>query len=221
MATRADTDPMASAPSVRVRRRVVVAMLGGVVCLGAMTIGPLVSAQSASSPVSLDSAGTALVPAERLSLRPSPVPEGMLMFPLLPGAYCNVNNDFGAPRGSTRSHEGVDIMSTAAQPVYAVVTGTLTKRYTNTGSAGWGWTLQDDTTGTNYKYFHLAGDANGLEVGARVRAGDVIGYVGASGTSAPDSNFHLHFEVWPGTTPIDPVPLLHIDPKRCRVTARS
>ena len=47
------------------------------------------------------------------------------------------------PRGSTRLHEGVDIMGSRDMPVFAVVSGVLTQRYTNTGTAGWGWTLYD------------------------------------------------------------------------------
>jgi murein DD-endopeptidase MepM/ murein hydrolase activator NlpD len=50
-----------------------------------------------------------------------------------------------------------------------------------------------------------------------VKAGDVLGYVGSSGTSG-ETNFHLHFEVRPGNVAVDPLPLLFIDTKVCRVS---
>ncbi len=171
----------------------------------------------------LDDAGTALATAERLSLRPEPipeappVPEGMLAFPVTPGSDCYVLDNFGDARGSTRLHEGVDIMGSAGNEVIAVASGVLTKRYTNTGTAGWGWTLEDESTDTIYKYFHLAEDPAGLVEGDTVTAGQVIGYVGKSGTFG-DDNYHLHFEVRPNNVAIDPLPLLVVDRDACGVS---
>ncbi len=139
------------------------------------------------------------------------------MFPVAAGSDCYVLDNFGDARGSTRLHEGVDIMGSAGNEVFAVASGVFTKRYTNTGTAGWGWTLYDESTDTIYKYFHLAEDPNGRVEGDTVSAGDVLGYVGSSGTSSPD-NFHLHFEVRPNDVPVDPLPLLLVDPDRCRVS---
>jgi murein DD-endopeptidase MepM/ murein hydrolase activator NlpD len=158
-----------------------------------------------------------LQPAERLGLRPPPVPPGKLLFPVSPASDCYVLDNFGDARGSTRRHEGVDIMGSAGFPVFAVVSGVLTQRYTNTGTAGWGWTLTDPSTGTIYKYFHLAEDPVGLALNATVTAGQTIGYVGSSGTSGVD-NFHLHFEVRPNNVAIDPLPLLVVDRDVCRVS---
>lgn len=49
------------------------------------------------------------------------------------------------------------------------------------------------------RYAHLAAIAAGLEVGSLVEAGQVIGYVGNSGTpegvSDPNAENHLHFEI--------------------------
>ena len=174
-------------------------------------------ARAEGSIAGLDEPGTALKTAERLALRPPPVPEGKLMFPVSPASDCYVLDNFGDARGSTRLHEGVDIMGSKGMPVYAVVAGTLTKRYTNTGTAGWGWTLYDKTTKTTYQYFHLAEDALGLVEGSTVTVGQEIGYVGNSGTSG-ENNFHLHFEVRPNNVAIDPLPLLVVDRKKCGVS---
>ena len=155
--------------------------------------------------------------AERLALRPPPVPAGKLLFPVSPASDCYVLDNFGDARGSTRLHEGVDIMGSAGLPVFAVASGILTKRYTNTGTAGWGWTLSDASSTTTYKYFHLAEDPAGLVEGSSVTAGQTIGYVGKSGTFG-ENNYHLHFEVRPNNVAIDPLPLLVVDRNRCGVS---
>ncbi len=189
------------------------------VCLGAGGASRLLPAQAASGSVaSLDGPGSALVPAERLALRAPEVPPGQLLFPVDAASNCYILDNYGAPRdGGRRRHEGVDIMGSAGNAVFAVADGRLRKRYTNTGTAGWGWTLYDDSTDTTYQYFHLTQDANGLVENDRVSAGDVIGFVGASGTSSA-TNFHLHFEVRPRNRSIDPLPLLFVDPTGCRVS---
>ena len=201
------------------RRRFLGTLVGvACACRLALEASPLALAEGSTGSITrLDEPGTALRTAERLALRPPPVPEGMLMFPVSPASDCYVLDNFGDARGSTRLHEGVDIMGSAGQPVLAVVSGVLTKRYTNTGTAGWGWTLYDSSTKTTYKYYHLAEDAAGLVEGNSVTAGQPIGYVGSSGTSGVD-NFHLHFEVRPGNVAVDPLPLLVVDRKACRVS---
>jgi murein DD-endopeptidase MepM/ murein hydrolase activator NlpD len=208
---RADDTTMA-VPS-RSRGRFVVAAAFFVGVVGASSF---VDAQAVGAPVALDLPGSALVQAERLALRRPPVPEGKILFPLDPGTDCYILDNYGDGRG-TRLHEGVDILGSSGRSVYAVATGKLTKRYTNTGTAGWGWALFDAATGTTYKYYHLTDDPNGLIEGATVNIGDVIGFVGSSGTSSPD-NIHLHFEVRPGNVPVDPLPLLFVDTKICKVS---
>ncbi len=140
-------------------------------------------------------------------------PAGKIPFPVDGGPTCHIYwSSFGQSRGA-RSHEGTDIMGVAHQAVYAVVAGELTHRYTNTGTAGWGWTLVDDETGVTYKYFHLADDSVGWLEGDHVEVGDVIGYVGDSGTLP--GNYHLHLEVRPNNVPIQPLNVL--DVRNCRV----
>lgn len=171
----------------------------------------------------LNDPGSALQPADRLGVvepPPPPTPEGLLIFPLDPASDCYILDSFGASRGSTRTHEGIDIMGSEGQPVLAVAQGVLTKRYTNSGTAGWGWTLYDEDADTTYKYFHMAEGANDFEEGDAVEIGDVIGYIGDSGVQV--GNFHLHFEVRRGegssTTPVDPLPLLFVDTEMCGIS---
>ena len=58
--------------------------------------------------------------------------------------------------------------------------------------------------GTYFVYLHLSGFAPGISVGTNVKAGDVIGFVGNTGSSA---TAHLHFEIHPwGGSAINPYP---------------
>ena len=57
----------------------------------------------------------------------------------------------------------------------------------------------DHGGGVVTRYAHLSAIAAGLEVGQQVRAGQIVGFVGESGTpeslQAPGSDYHLHFEI--------------------------
>jgi LysM repeat protein len=112
---------------------------------------------------------------------------------------CSFADTYAAPRGSGRSHEGVDIIAKAGQWIYAVNDGTLTKRYLDAAGSlsGNGWRLTA-TDGTYYFYAHLSTFAPGLTVGSTVKAGQILGQVGMTG-NAPIP--HLHFEVHPGGGP--------------------
>lgn len=109
---------------------------------------------------------------------------------------CSFTDTFGAPRSGGRRHEGVDLIAKSGQFVYAAADGTLTKQYIDTpGSlSGNGWRLTV-TGGTYFFYAHFSGFPSGLAVGSKVVAGQIIGYVGATGNAGTP---HLHFEIHPG-----------------------
>jgi hypothetical protein len=131
-----------------------------------------------------------------------------LIFPVVgPSTY---TNDFGAPRGSGR-HEGIDIMAAKKSLAVAVEAGRV-KFWTTSARAGCMLYLHGES-GTSYLYIHLNNDrtlkndntgacvqgiayARGLKNGARVEAGQTIGYVGDSGDANGGAS-HLHFEVHP------------------------
>jgi murein DD-endopeptidase MepM/ murein hydrolase activator NlpD len=140
-----------------------------------------------------------------------------LRFPMEPTPRCIVGNNFGAMSKlyGTGAHEGVDISGTLGQRVFAVVDGVLSRQFTNTSAAGFGWELRPAVGDVRYRYYHLSGFADGLTAGDTVTAGQLIGYVGDTGNPGA-GNYHLHFEVRPANVPVDPVPLLAI-PTTCQV----
>ena len=107
---------------------------------------------------------------------------------------CRFANSWQATRGGGRLHAGVDLISPAGTPVVAAANGTLTRQTTDGERSGNAWWLTT-STGTYFFYAHLASFSNGLSVGSRVQAGDVIGSVGSTGNAVSP---HLHFEIHPG-----------------------
>jgi peptidoglycan hydrolase-like protein with peptidoglycan-binding domain len=123
---------------------------------------------------------------------------------------------FGACRdGCRRTHEGVDILAPKMTPVYAAADATVWWLGSNCCSVflqhddGWQtWYihLNNDTPGTDDGLGW--GIAEGIVPGARVTAGQVIGWVGDSG-NAENTAPHLHFELHaPGGIKVDPYPSL-------------
>ena len=101
---------------------------------------------------------------------------------------------FGAGRAVVGWHHGEDIFAPMGAPLLAVADGTLF-------SVGWNdigglrlWLR--DAKGNEFYYAHLSAFSPLAIDGARVRAGDVIGFVGNSG-DAETTPPHLHFEIHP------------------------
>jgi peptidoglycan LD-endopeptidase LytH len=111
-----------------------------------------------------------------------------------------ISDSFGAARSGGRSHAGTDMMAASGTPTVAPVSGTVEHRSSSLGGLSW-YVHADD--GTTYYGTHLSGYEN--EGAGWVEAGTVIGYVGESGNATSP---HLHFEVQPGGTPINPYPIV-------------
>jgi peptidoglycan LD-endopeptidase LytH len=126
-----------------------------------------------------------------------------LPFPVVGAEAGAIRGLFGASRDAgRRSHEGVDIFVQRLTPVLAVAAGTAMPRHDELG----GNTVWLNTPGTSYYYAHL--DRIAVQDQQRVKAGDVLGYVGNTG-NADGVPSHLHFGVYRwGREPVDPLPLL-------------
>ncbi len=111
--------------------------------------------------------------------------------------------DWGFPREGGRYHEGLDMFAPAGTPVLAPVDGTVTVG--RSGISGSFWNLAG-TDGWSYFGAHLSK----LAKTGKVRAGDVIGYVGNSGDAAGGPT-HLHFQMRPSKgRPTNPFPYMSV-----------
>jgi murein DD-endopeptidase MepM/ murein hydrolase activator NlpD len=124
-----------------------------------------------------------------------PGPNGMV-FPVHGVNY--YSDTWGAPRSGGRHHMGTDIMSPRGTPVLAVTNGVAYPHYSGLG--GNSITLTGDN-GWQYYYAHL--DHYAIHGRVRVKAGQLIGYVGNTG-NARGGACHLHFQMGPHGRWVDP-----------------
>ena len=117
---------------------------------------------------------------------------GPYVFPVY--GLSSYSDTFGAPRANVSWHHGADLFAPLGAPVLAVAAGTVF-------SVGWNdlggnrfWL--SDRRGNQFYYAHLSAFAARTVNGARVRAGDVLGFVGDTG-DAVGTPYHLHFEIHP------------------------
>ena len=179
-------EPVGSRSRPHTRRRRTVGALGALTFLVVFPLSASGAPRSAS-----------LAPlAESASPPTDPQVVALDAFPVEP--RCAFWNTFGASRdGGARAHEGIDIGADEGKEVYAARAGTISRIYldsaTNRGGNSFRLTAAD---GTYFFYGHLSAFADGLRVGQKVNAGDVLGYVGHTGNAGGVN--HLHFEIHPG-----------------------
>ncbi len=161
---------------------------------GLVTGQPSSSTPSSTSPSS--TSPTSTVPVTTVSIS---------VFPVL--GPCWFSDTWMAPRAGGRRHEGVDIIARTGQPLYAVVDGTITRQFFDRpGSLGGNALRLTAADGTYFHYAHLSAFAEGIGLDSRVVAGQVIGYVGSTGSSSAP---HLHFEYHPGGgAAVNPFPIV-------------
>ena len=117
--------------------------------------------------------------------------------------------EFAARFGGGRGHQGQDTFAACGTPLVAARGGVVKfKQYHS--RAGHYIVIDGERTAVDYAYMHLQSAALVAE-GDRVRTGQLIGYVGATGRA---TGCHLHFEMWSGPgwydggSPFDPLPSL-------------
>jgi murein DD-endopeptidase MepM/ murein hydrolase activator NlpD len=165
--------------------------------------------QSGDAPRDRARQGGKAVKAEPLRVHPQ-LTAGHYVFPVYgPSSY---GDTFGAARADVSYHHGDDIFGQLGQPLLAVADGTIF-------SVGWNkvggnrlWLL--DGQGNQFYYAHLSAFSTAAADGARVKAGEVIGFMGKTG-DAEGTPYHLHFEVHPVSLlylgydgAVDPTPYL-------------
>ena len=92
--------------------------------------------------------------------------------------------------GYTRMHRGVDFAAPAGTPVRAAGDGVV--QVAGDGGSYGNYIRIQHTSKYSTAYAHLTSFARGVTKGARVRQGEVIAYVGATGRATGP---HLHYEV--------------------------
>lgn len=99
-----------------------------------------------------------------------------------------------------RPHHGVDYAAAVGTPVRTIGDGTVTQKGYR-GAAGHMVTIRHNSVYTT-KYLHLSKYGDGIKPGARVKQGQVIGYVGSTGRSTGP---HLDFRVYKNGQAINPL----------------
>jgi len=106
-------------------------------------------------------------------------------------------------RRGIEGHEGLDLANLPGTPIYAGADGVILKAGVQ---GGYGNFVEiSHKYGFRTRYGHLQGFAAQVYPGARVKQGQVIGYVGATGRV---TGYHLHYEVLIGTRRVDPEPFV-------------
>lgn len=114
-----------------------------------------------------------------------------------------ISSNFGMRKhpvlGYSKMHKGTDFAAPTGTPIYAAGDGTLEVVGT---LGGYGKYIRIKHNGT-YKtaYAHMSRYAKGMRKGARVKQGQVIGYVGSTGRSTGP---HLHYEVIENGVQVNP-----------------
>ncbi len=194
-------------PAPRVAASVCALWLSLATGAAAAAAGPLPGPTARPEPAPVAVAAPAArgpVPGDRPQLLPAPsgplvgVPQlltpalaaGPYVFPVF-GAS-SVLPSYGAPGPGGGYDHGDDLPGELGQPLVAAAAGTV---------FGVGWTRAAgnrlwlrDRQGNLFAYAGLAAFTPGVRDGAHVRAGEVVGFMGSTGTAGEP---RLHFEVYP------------------------
>jgi murein DD-endopeptidase MepM/ murein hydrolase activator NlpD len=99
-----------------------------------------------------------------------------------------------------RPHFGVDYAAPTGTPVVSIGDGKVIEKGWN-GGGGNTLKIRHNSTFTT-GYMHLSRYGSGIAVGAVVKQGDIVGYVGTTGLSTGP---HLDFRIWQNGKPVDPL----------------
>jgi len=128
---------------------------------------------------------------------------GAWQVPLDPGTY-TITDPYGMRlhpiKRIWKLHDGIDLGADEGTPIYAVASGVIS--FVGDNDDGYGNYVSIEHPGSILTgYGHLKGFATGVQEGASVSAGQLIGYVGSTGDS---TGFHLHFLVHVDGKSVDP-----------------
>ncbi|MGX5799766.1 M23 family metallopeptidase [Bradyrhizobium sp. Arg314] len=102
--------------------------------------------------------------------------------------------------GTVRIHKGVDWAAPVGTPIMAAFDGEIS--FQGDGGSYGNLVKITHANGRETRYAHMQRFAIASGVGTKVKAGDVIGYIGTTGLSTGP---HLHFELYQNGEAIDPL----------------
>nr|WP_250888847.1 M23 family metallopeptidase [Mesorhizobium sp. dw_380] len=102
--------------------------------------------------------------------------------------------------GTVRIHKGVDWAAPVGTPIAAAFDGEIT--FQGDGGSYGNLVKISHGNGRETRYAHMQKFAIEAGVGTKVKAGDIIGYIGTTGLSTGP---HLHFELYQNGEAIDPL----------------
>lgn len=162
--------------------------------IGCCAVALLLAACRSTAPLAVPAA-------ELAALKAQEPPEMMSL--INPVAGHRFTDTWGAARSGGRKHEGVDILAKKGTPVRSTTDGILV-RIGESGLGGKAVYVQGP--GARHYYAHLNAFA-GQKLYARIRAGEVIGYVGDTGNAKGTPHLHYGIYLTDGGA-VNPYPLI-------------
>lgn len=127
----------------------------------------------------------------------------------LPGARISASFARYIVKSRNRQHHGVDFAAPSGTPVFAASSGVVLSADNSSLSEAFGNAVLiehgDQLTSLSAHLSRLD-----VQIGQWVEAGQQIGLVGQTGRATGP---HLHFELWRGSVPQDPIALLPLNPQ--------
>ena len=102
--------------------------------------------------------------------------------------------------GYTRAHQGIDFGASTGTPILAAGDGVVAEAGRKGGYGNWLRIRHAGVWDTGYG--HISRFARGIRPGVRVRQGQVVAYVGATGLATGP---HLHYEIWQRGQRVNPL----------------
>ncbi|MEW6586415.1 MAG: M23 family metallopeptidase [Nitrospirota bacterium] len=119
-------------------------------------------------------------------------------FPVRGDVSSHYGNRVDPMRGGNDFHSGIDLSTSPGTPVRATADGIVSF----SGWSGGSGNLVVLEHGHGFSTFYAHNKENTAKVGQKVRRGDIVSYVGSTGSSTGP---HVHYEIWKNGKPVDPM----------------
>ena len=167
-------------------------VLAGILLMGGLFVSTLsLGGRAARQPVRPARLSAPAPPAPSSAMTTGANGMPVLDVPVAGVSRRQIVDTWGQARSGGRGHHGTDITAPGGTRVLAAAPGVIEKLFQSRLGGVTLYQRSPDRRWTFY-YAHLARYAPGLREGQRVRAGELLGFVGDTG-DAGAGNYHLHF----------------------------